>query len=101
MPEPIRTRSYNILAESVSDVVGKRNVAYSAIREAAEVEDRSKENWASTVFNQISAINRRRIRMTAIDKAEDERARSRRLRAGKSAALADLSKLFGNNRAAV
>lgn len=99
MAEPLRARSYTILADSVSEVVGKRNQAYAAIRQAAEVEDLSKERWASSLFDQISAINRRRIRSTAIDKAEEVRAEARRVRVGRSTVLDDLSKLFENRTA--
>lgn len=102
MTTTLRQRCFSILADSVSEVVGRRSVAYSAIQQAAAAqEDRSKERWAETVFNEISAINRRRIRSTAIDKAYVERDRHRSSRqADTTAHIADLSKLFGRMRSA-
>lgn len=94
MTESLRHRCFAILADSVADVVGRRNLAYVAVVQAGKTEDKSKDRWASSMFQQISVTNRKQIRTNAMERAHIERARS----AGKrqsDVVLADLGKLFG------
>ena len=102
----------NILADSVSEVIGPRSLAYVAIKKAALDEDEGKARWAEMMFNQISVANRRRIRTTAIDKAYEEKQRARvqssapsalpietRKDNKKSVEVADFRRLFGGGGA--
>ena len=101
MADPVRKRCYDILAESVSEIVGQRSLVYVAIRQAALNEDSSKERWAETMFSQISATSRRRIRKTALERATEEQAQqnaARREAHQPEAVVADLSRLFGGVR---
>ncbi|MBT5265246.1 MAG: hypothetical protein HOL85_10455 [Rhodospirillaceae bacterium] len=69
----VRQRAMTILADSVSAVVGPRNLAYVAIRKASMDADQSKDQWASMMFNQLPVSNRKQIRTSAIDKAHEEK----------------------------
>ena len=74
---PVRESSFMILADSVAEIVGKRHLAYVAIRQAGKEQNPSRERWASNLFNQISATNRKQIRTAAIDRAYVERDKRR------------------------
>lgn len=91
----LRQRAMNILADSVSDVIGARSLAYVAIKKAAIDEDASKHQWAEMMFNQISTANRRRIKTTAEDKAHEERRAYRARAREQSVEVADMTKIFG------
>ena len=97
MQDSLRQRCFTILADAVSEVVGRRNLAYVAVVQAARTEDESKDLWASSMFRQISVTSRKQIRSNAIEKAQVERARMRRSDRQRQpeVVLADLSKLFG------
>lgn len=74
MPDTVKKRALNILAASVSDVVGQKNLAYIAIKKAHdEIENGARHEWATSVFDQIPLTNRREIKSIAITKAEEER----------------------------
>lgn len=77
MRMPVGECSYAILADSVAEVVGKKNLAYVAIKQAAAGDNPARERWASNLFGQISVTNRKQIRSTAMDKAYVERDRRR------------------------
>ena len=77
MRMPVRECSFAILADSVAEVVGKKNLAYVAIKQAASTDNPARERWASNLFGQISVSNRKQIRSNAIDRAEDERRKRR------------------------
>jgi len=77
MRVPVRESSFAILAESVAEVVGKKNLAYVAIKQAAATDNPARERWASNLFGQISVTNRKQIRSNAIDKAYVERDKRR------------------------
>jgi hypothetical protein len=91
----LRQKAMNILADSVSDVIGARSLAYVAIKKAAIDEDPSKQQWAEMMFNQISMANRRRIKNTAEDKAHEVRNSFRAKSREKSVEVADMTKIFG------
>ncbi len=74
---PARESSFVILADSVAEVVGKKHLAYVAIRQAGKENNPSRERWASNLFSEISLANRKQIRTTAIDKAYIERDKRR------------------------
>lgn len=97
MPEALRQRCFTILADAMSDVIGRRNLAYVAVVQASKAEDDGKDRLASSMFRQISVTNRKQIRSNAIEKAQVERARARDAARSRQpeAVLADLSKLFG------
>lgn len=75
MADSLRQRCFTILGDAVADVVGRRNLAYVAVVQAARAEDHSKDRWASSMFQQISVTNRKQIRGNAIERANVERAR--------------------------
>ena len=77
MRMPVRECSFAILAESVAEVVGKKNLAYVAIKQAAATDNPARERWASNLFGQISITNRKQIRSNAIDRAHVERDKRR------------------------
>lgn len=77
MRMPIRESSFAILADSVAEVVGKKNLAYVAIKQAAATDNLARERWASNLFGQISLTNRKQIRSNAMDKAYVEREKRR------------------------
>lgn len=77
MRVPVRECSYAILAESVAEIVGKKNLAYVAIKQAAATDNPARERWASNLFGQISVTNRKQIRSNAIDRAYVERDKRR------------------------
>jgi hypothetical protein len=91
----LRQRALNILADSVSDVIGARSLAYVAIKKAAIDEDPSKHQWAEMMFNQISIANRRRIKNSAEDKAHEERRSYRAKSRESNVEVADMTKIFG------
>ncbi|MEQ9334018.1 hypothetical protein [Thalassobaculum sp.] len=97
MSDSLRQRCFMILGDAVADVVGRRNLAYVAVAQAAKSEDHSKDRWASTMFQQISVTNRKQIRSNAIERAHVERSRAIEAarRQQPEVVLADLSKLFG------
>ena len=97
MTDTLRKRSFTILGDAVGDVVGRRNLAYVAVVQAARAEDESKDRWASTMFQQISVTNRKQIRTNAIERAHVERSRAVEAarRQQPEVVLADLSRLFG------
>ncbi|WPZ32859.1 hypothetical protein T8K17_16620 [Thalassobaculum sp. OXR-137] len=74
---PVRECSFAILADSVAEVVGKKNLAYVAIKQAASTDNPARERWASNLFGQISLSNRKQIRSNAMVKAQDERQKRR------------------------
>lgn len=74
---PVRESSFMILADSVAEIVGKRHLAYVAIRQAGKENNASRERWASNLFNQISVTNRKQIRNKAMDRAYVERDKRR------------------------
>ena len=100
MADTVKKRALNILADSVSDVVGTKNLAYIAIKKAsAEVENPARHDWATSVFDQIPLTNRREIKSVAITKAHEERrhvlsARSRDRRKPE-VTIADLGVIWG------
>ena len=102
MPETLRQRSFTILADAVADVVGRRNLAYVAVVQAAKIEDENKQRWASSMFRQISVTNRKQIKSNAIEKAHVERARNIEATRKRQpeVVLADLGKLFGRPQTA-
>lgn len=75
----VKNQSWNILADSVSEVVGNQSLAYVSVKKAALNDEPSNERWASMMFNQISAANKRRIRTSAIDKAEEVKSETKQL----------------------
>lgn len=77
MRMPVRECSFAILADSVAEVVGKKNLAYVAIKQAAATDNPARERWASNLFGQISVTNRKQIRSNAMDKACVERDKRR------------------------
>ncbi|WP_028794597.1 hypothetical protein [Thalassobaculum salexigens] len=77
MRMPVRECSFAILADSVAEVVGKKNLAYVAIKQAASTDNPARERWASNLFGQISLSNRKQIRSNAMDKAHVERNKRR------------------------
>lgn len=77
MRMPVRECSFAILADSVAEVVGKKNLAYVAIKQAASTDNPARERWASNLFGQISLTNRKQIRSNAMDKAYVERDKRR------------------------
>ena len=77
MRMPVRECSFAILADSVAEVVGKKNLAYVAIKQAASTDNPARERWASNLFGQISPTNRKQIRSNAMDKAHVERDKRR------------------------
>lgn len=77
MRMPVRECSFAILADSVAEVVGKKNLAYVAIKQAASTDNPARERWASNLFGQISLTNRKQIRSNAMDKAHVERDKRR------------------------
>lgn len=77
MRVPVRESSFAILADSVAEVVGKKNLAYVAIKQAATSDNPARERWASNLFGQISVTNRKQIRSTAIKIAYVERDKRR------------------------
>lgn len=91
----LHQKALNILADSVSDIIGARSLAYVAIKKAALDDDPSKQKWAEMMFNQISSANRRRIKNTAEDKAHEERRVYRAQRREKTVEVADMTKIFG------
>jgi len=100
MTDSVRQKCMGILADSVSDVVGNRSLVYIAIKQAAKSGEESKERWADTLFSQVSATSRRRIRSTALELAAEEQARAStaNLREDGEAVVADLKHLFGGAR---
>ena len=97
MSDSLRKRSFTILGDALAEVVGRRNLAYVAVVQASRAEDRSKDRWASTMFQQISVTNRKQIRSNAIERAHVERARMAEAARKRQpdVVLADLGKLFG------
>jgi hypothetical protein len=77
MRMPVRDCSFAILADSVAEVVGKKNLAYVAIKQAAASDNPARERWASNLFGQISVTNRKQIRSNAIEKSYVERDKRR------------------------
>lgn len=77
MRMPVRECSFAILADSVAEVVGKKNLAYVAIKQAASTDNPARERWASNLFGQISLTNRKQIRSNAMDRAHGERDKRR------------------------
>ncbi|MDF1793373.1 MAG: hypothetical protein P1U88_15775 [Thalassobaculaceae bacterium] len=74
---PVRECSFAILADSVAEIVGKKNLAYIAIKQAASTDNPARERWASNLFGQISVTNRKQIRSNAMDRAYVERDKRR------------------------
>ncbi len=102
MADTVKKRALNILAASVSDVVGQKNLAYIAIKKASdEVENAARHEWATSVFDQIPLTNRREIKSVAINKAQEEKRHvlSVRAREKKQAdvQIADLGVIWGAN----
>lgn len=97
MPDTLRARCFAILGDAIADVVGRRNLAYVAVAQAARTEDQSKDRWASSMFQQISVTNRKRIRSNAIERAHVERGRMNEAARSRQpdVVLVDLGKLFG------
>ncbi|GEM_PF-740443 len=97
MQDSLRQKCFSILADAVSEVVGRRNLTYVAVVQASKSSDAGKERLANSMFQQISVTSRKQIRSNAIEKAYAERARVRDASRQKQpeAVLADLSKLFG------
>jgi hypothetical protein len=91
----LHQKALNIQADSVSDIIGARSLAYVAIKKAALDEDPSMQKWAEMMFNQISSANRRRIKNTAEDKAHEERRVYRAQRREKTVEVANMTKIFG------
>jgi hypothetical protein len=102
MTDPMRKTCFGILADSVSEVVGNRSLVYIAVKQAALTGDISKERWADTLFSQVSATSRRRIRSAALEKAvAEQEVRKQSEMAPKQdgeVVVADLQKLFGGAR---
>ena len=95
MADSLRQRCFTILADSVADVVGRRNLAYVAIMQASKTEDAAKDRWAHSMFGQISITSRKQIRTNAIEKAHLERARQQDAKRRAEPVIADLGQLFG------
>lgn len=100
--DSVKKRALNILAASVSDVVGQKNLAYIAIKKASdEVEDGPRHEWATSVFEQIPLTNRREIKSVAINKAQEEKRHVLSVRAREKqqadVTVADLSVIWGGN----
>ena len=69
----LKAKSYEILAESVSDVVGRQNLAYIAIKQASMTDDDDMAQEAESLFKAIDISSRKKIRENAVDKANDAR----------------------------
>ena len=102
MTDPVRKTCFGILADSVSEVIGNRSLVYIAVKQAALTGDVSKERWADTLFSQVSATSRRRIRSAALEKAvaeqEVRRQTAMSAKPDGEVVVADLQKLFGGAR---
>lgn len=102
MSETVKKRALNILADSVSDVVGTKNLAYIAIKKASvEEENEARRAWATSVFDQIPLTNRREIKSVAINKAHEERrhvlSTRTREKPKKDVKIANLGVIWGQN----
>jgi uncharacterized membrane protein len=113
----VKKQILSILADSVSNVLGSDNLVYIAVKRAATDDNSKNYQWAESAFNQVSPPNRRNIRKTAVDKAEEERRATKRAKkdaanavgaiapsplrkgigakAGPNAEVVDMRKLFG------
>lgn len=99
MPDSLKRRALDILANSVSDVVGAGHLAYVAIKKLARDDDNeAKHRWASNTFEQISVGDRREIRSVAINKAHEERRQNlaavKQRERAKDIQVADLGRIF-------
>jgi len=98
----LKKRALSILADSVSDVVGTNNLAYIAIKKASDEEGNdARQEWATSVFDQIPLTNRREIKSVAINKAQEERRHVLSVRARDKpktdVKIADLGVIWGSN----
>ncbi|UUX50356.1 hypothetical protein NUH88_01400 [Nisaea acidiphila] len=101
MADTVKKRALNILAASVSDVVGQKNLAYIAIKKASdEIENSARQEWATSVFDQIPLTNRREIKSVAINKAQEEKRHVLSVRAREKpqsdVRIADLGMIWGS-----
>ena len=101
MADTVKKRALNILAASVSDVVGQKNLAYIAIKKASdEIENAARQEWATSVFDQIPLTNRREIKSVAINKAQEEKRHILSVRAREKSQpdvrIADLGMIWGD-----
>lgn len=102
VPDTLKKRALNILADSVSDVVGTKNLAYIAIKKASDDEGNdARHQWATSVFDQIPLTNRREIKSVAINKAQEERRHVLSVRGREKSKpevnIADLGVIWGSN----
>jgi len=100
--DTLKKRALSILADSVSDVVGTKNLAYIAIKKASDEEGNgARQEWATSVFDQIPLTNRREIKSVAINKAQEERRHVLSARARNKpkadVKIADLGVIWGAN----
>jgi|TARA_E500000305_G_C3990005_1_gene221433 hypothetical protein len=100
--DTLKKRALSILADSVSDVVGTKNLAYIAIKKASDEEgNEARHEWATSVFDQIPLTNRREIKSVAINKAQEERRHVLSVRARNKpqpeVKIADLGVIWGAN----
>lgn len=102
MADTVKKRALNILAASVSDVVGQKNLAYIAIKKASdEIGNSARHEWATSVFDQIPLTNRREIKSVAINKAQEEKRHVLSVRAREKkqpdVRIADLGVIWGDS----